>query len=342
MQRAAPIQLTGAVKDTKMKILWFYQYIESYEFDNWLHLKFVESLKAYPDLEVLAYGPGIVDGYPHLTTLPYDSKITADDIKRHFNFDAIILNTKSRMFAHYDPHKRIAHNEWLPTKWSLMDVPKIMIEEDYHYEHNDDWYRENRVDLILQRHYSQSLRQQTVPMKWFPFSVDTNVFNPHTAHSRNNKICFAGSTNRDVYKYRYNACETLKRASLIDVFANGAKHGAGYVRVLKDYISHLSCSSTFMLTPAKMFEIMASGSVLLTNENDDLKLLFPEGSYCTYKSDSSNIVGVARSIINDRSSSEEIAKKGIEAIRTRHTHQVRIGELIGIINSLRGNAEVKT
>jgi hypothetical protein len=324
-----------------MKILWFYQYLDSYEFDNWLHLKFVESLKAYPGVEVLVYGPGISDGYPHLTTLPYDPKISADDIKRHFNFDAIILNTKSRMFAHYDPHKRIARNEWLPTKWSLMDVPKIMIEEDYHYEQDDSWYRENRIELILQRHYSQSQRQQTVPMKWFPFSVDTGVFSPAT-YSRNNKICFAGSTNRDVYKYRYNACEILKRANLIDVFANGTKHGAGYVRVLKDYVSHLSCSSTYMLTPAKMFEIMASGSVLLTNENNDLELLFPKGSYCTYKPDNHSIVGVARSILNDKDMREEIVKNGLEAIRTRHSHQVRINELLGIIKGLRNDAEVKS
>jgi spore maturation protein CgeB len=83
-----------------------------------------------------------------------------------------------------------------------------------------------------------------------------------------------------------------------------------------------------------MFEIMASGSALLTNENDDLPMLFPAGSYYTYKTDHSNIVSVANEIIHDIPKREAAVKLGVEAIRTRHSHQVRIDELLTIIKSL--------
>lgn len=328
-----------------LKILWFYKYIRTYDYDNWLHLKFVEVMKRHPGLEVMAYGPDIHVGYPHLTTLHYNKKHTIDDIKKHFDFDAIILNTKSRMFGYYDPHPPtpIAKDEWLPKGYCVLDVPKIVIEEDYHYERNDDWYRENRIDVILQRHYSQFLRQQTVKMQWFPFSVDVDVFHPGQ-QIRRPKICFSGSINKDVYKPRWTACEALKSQQMIDVFsgplANG-KQGMAYVNCLREYVSHLSCSSIYKITPAKIFEIMASGSALLTNENEDLPLLFPNGGYYTYKTDNSNkvdslnVIQVAREIISDSAHRAEVVQRGLDTIRTHHSHQVRINELVGIINTIR-------
>lgn len=317
-----------------MKILWFYKYIADYDFDNWLHLKFVEAIKKYPGVEIMVYGPDVHIGYPHLTSMKYDKKITIEDIQKEFDFDVIILNTKSRMFADYNPHKNIAEGEWLPKRFNIIDKPRIVIEEDYHYEKNDGWYAQNRIDLILQRHWSQSLRQENVPMQWFPFSVDTTMFRPGPA-PRHNRICFAGSVNPTVYKMRWTACDFLKRAHLLDAFPNRQKHGVAYVDCLQEWISHLSCSSTYKLSSAKMFEIMAAGSALLTNENGDLPLLFPDGSYYTYKSDCSNVVHVAREIINDKARREETVHKGLQAIIARHSHQVRIGELINIISSIK-------
>jgi spore maturation protein CgeB len=131
------------------------------------------------------------------------------------------------------------------------------------------------------------------------------------------------------------ASEILKKAHMIDTFPNGQKKGASYVKCLQEYVSHLSCSSTFKLSTGKMFEIMASGSALLTNVNDDLPLLFPPGSYFTYKTDGSDIIKVGRKVLDEPDLRNAVAKLGLEAIRTRHTHQVRIEELLAIIKSLK-------
>jgi hypothetical protein len=40
-----------------MHILWLYRYIEAYDFDNWLHMKFAESLAKTPGVRVMCYGP---------------------------------------------------------------------------------------------------------------------------------------------------------------------------------------------------------------------------------------------------------------------------------------------
>jgi hypothetical protein len=48
-----------------VKILWLYKYLASYDFDNWLHLKFAESIKKTRGVEILCYGPDIHVMYPH-------------------------------------------------------------------------------------------------------------------------------------------------------------------------------------------------------------------------------------------------------------------------------------
>jgi len=319
-----------------MKILWFYRYSQQYDYDNWLHLKFVEVLKQYQNVDVLVYGPEIHVGYPHLTTLPYSSTITINDIKRHFDFDVMLLNTKARMFLDYNPHppNKYERGPWLPSGITSITIPRIVIEEDYHYEVDDKWYQDNKIDLILQRHYTSSLRQNVVPMKWFPFSVDTTKFCPAT-DVRLNKICFAGSTSRDVYRYRYFACEKLKHTGMIDIFSSGQKTGNAYINCLRRYVSHLSCSSTYKISPAKMFEIIASGSALFTNPNDDLELLFPGKTYYTYRNDHSDVVNVAKEIINNNARRLDIVQRGLKIINEKHSHNIRIGELINIIKGIK-------
>ena len=316
-----------------IKILWFYRYLSTYDFDNWLHMKFAEALSRDPMVNLMAYGPGLHLCNPKLVKVKYDQRVTIQDIAKEFNFDAMIMNTKSRMFFEYNPHEQIAKGQWLPHNFSQANCPKIVIEEDYHYEKNDQWYLDNKIDLILQRHWSQSLRQNRVPMQWLPFSVDRQIFHPFGP--RYNKICFAGSTNADVYRMRNQACEILGSNKMIDVFSRKEKIGESYSKCLQQYVSHLSCSSTYNLSSAKMFEIMSSGSVLLTNENDDLKLLYDEDSYRTYKRDLSNIVSVAQDILNDGPRTSATIERGLATISARHTHEKRISELVQIINGLR-------
>jgi hypothetical protein len=88
-----------------MRVLWLYRYIASYDFDCWLHMKFAEVMAKTPGIEMMAYGPRLHKGYPGSTSLPYHPNATISDIRSHFPFDCIIMNTKSRMFQHYDPHR---------------------------------------------------------------------------------------------------------------------------------------------------------------------------------------------------------------------------------------------
>ena len=81
-----------------------------------------------------------------------------------------------------------------------------------------------RFDLLLQRHYSnvdRALRMKRyllpIDIMWFPFSVNTEIFNPSNKE-RINKICFIGNYEHEIYGDRREAIRLLSRVGLLDNF----------------------------------------------------------------------------------------------------------------------------
>jgi hypothetical protein len=331
-----------------MRILWFYKYIKSYDFDNWLHMKYVEKLAQHPGVTLMAYGPDLHHCNPELVPVHYRPDMDMFELFWQLKPDVIICNTKSRMFMYYSPHQKREEGLWLPKNFVAFEkVPKIMIEEDYHYEENDNWYHDLGFNLILQRHWGSAQRQHRCPMRWFPFSVDTKVFCPpkDPNHKRVKKICMAGSVN-GAYPERQVACRILRKAHLLDEFSRKEMIGQKYVDCLRNYVCHLSGASQYKITPAKMFEIMASGSILLTNENEDLHLLFDRAAYVTYRSDYSRVdielIRIVRRIIENDQHRQTIIDAGMRCIRENHTHEHRNTQLIKIIEDLKSSGPIKT
>jgi len=334
-----------------MKILWFYKYSDRYNFDRWFHLDLVRDIKKY--IPIYAYGPDIHNRYSDICLQKYNENITLKELYEQFKFDVIIINTKSRMFDYYNPHSNIAKGSWLPKDFKYFNKPKVVIEEDYHYEKNDDWYNEMNISLVMQRHLNNYILQKQrkkVKTVWLPFSVNENVFKPNYNINRINLICFAGNKTSIVYKFRKKVCNILTENNAIDFcdidkdvpnkirkitllkdFNHSLKEEA-YIRCLQQYVSHINGSSIYNITSAKMFEIMSSGSVLFTNNSDyGLKELFYDDSYVTYEEDCSDAIMQARKIIQDKDYREHIAKRGRECILARHTNEIRTKEMINIL-----------
>jgi len=337
-----------------MKILWLYKYSDKYNFDHWFHMDFVKSMRNN-GVDIWAYGPELHVEYSELCISQYYKNINLSHIYELFNFDVIVLNTKSRMFDYYNPHTDESRDCWLPMDLNYYPKPKVVLEEDYHYEKNDNWYKEIRSSLVIQRHFNNYKIQKErgqVKTFWLPFSVDTDIFKPNYSINRKNLICFSGNKPAHVYPFRHKACEILKTAG-ISTFIDFDKDvpdslrysnnniikdfdckmkEQDYIKCLQDYVCHLNGSSIYNVTPAKMFEIMSSGSVLFTNENDEygLKELFDEESYVTYKEDFSDIVIKANRIIKDTSYTKQVAEKGLKCIKERHTKEIRIKEMLNL------------
>lgn len=316
-----------------MKILWLYKYLYSYDFDDWLHMKFAEKIDDTEGFELRAYGPDIHRAYPNLCILPYDSKVSLAALHERFAFDIVIANTKSRMFEYYDPHKEQAIRCWLPSDFRKWRGKKVMLEEDYHYEKNDSWYIEMNFSLILQRHFSQVSRQNKVPMKWYPFSVDTKLFHDG-AESRIERLAFVGNSSPTVYRCRHRATEILTDCGLCDSYRNNIQIKEKYPQVLRKYIGYISCGSIYEICAAKNFEIMASGGVLFTNRFKGIHRLFDPDCYCAYvyKDDKhNNIVEMTQQLVSDSSYRDSIRQNAFQCIQDLHTHEIRIEQLNSIL-----------
>ena len=129
-----------------LKILWLYKYIPTCDYDHHLHMSYAKFVSFTPGVTLKAYGPDIHLGYPRVCLKPYGMH-TLEDLHKIYPFDVVIVNTKSRCFGYYNPKKNDARDCWLPSDFSQWTkTPKIMIEEDAHYE----------KDFILQK--KQGLR----------------------------------------------------------------------------------------------------------------------------------------------------------------------------------------
>ena len=314
-----------------MKILAFYKYWRYYSKDERLHADFIKAISEHPEVELKTFGVYMEDIYPELNLIPFKYGLCLDDLLKKFKPDVMLLHNKSRMFWDYNPTQSFVGNEWLPSGWHRYDIPTVVLEEDYFREVGDSWYYNGNVDLILQRHYSQSLRVGKVKKIFFPFSVDTEIFKPPKVELRKNKICFVGAKGAEYYVYRRKACEILEKEGLVDIFSNDEKIGQDYAECLQGYVSHLNGSLIYNISPAKLFEILASGSVLLTNENEDLPLLFDEGSYVTYRKDCSDLIEKSVKILTDKNYKTNLMLRGIDCIKQKHTHQIRIQQLLDIL-----------
>jgi len=322
-----------------MKILWLYRFFPEWEYDNWLHMKFVEYISQNQLHDIRAYGPRLDEKYRHLLLALYDPRHTLEELYTLFQFDVIICCTKGRMFEMYNPFKKTHKNMWLPSDFaSWKKTPKIMLEEDYHYEENDEWYADMKFDLILQRHYSQSLRQQQIPMKFFPFSVDTKSFTSSTPNRTNNRkwrVAFVGNRLAPVYLHRRTAVEVLTRYGLIDDLSSLQRiHGVEYLDLLKSYIGFISCGSTMEICAAKNLEIMASGALLITNKFIGREMILPDDTHITYENSCSDLIHKVRNALAKQEDTIEIIKRGRDYVQQYHSHDIRVKELEEIVKGL--------
>jgi len=199
----------------------------------------------------------------------------------------------------------------------------------------------NSYDLVVQRGVYTDKRIKC-PSVWLPFSADENVFTPMEYDKKINKIGFAGTFDSYVYKQRREAISKLNANSLLVYNKNKSRiTGDAYPNFLRNYIGCLT--STELNSPhAKAFEIMASGSVLLTPPFVGEKELFGENSFVKYAPDCSDIVEKAKWIIDNPDESKEIIDNAYKIFKGRHTDIIRAKELfLNIRGLLTGKSLVK-
>lgn len=314
-----------------MNILWLFRYTPHRYYNHWFHSDFAKVLANSPDINLKIYGFDMhkQQDIQDLLLKQWDEKIVMNDLYKEFKYDVVILDCWNRAY------KSTKINEmWLPKDFKYINVPKIVIEGDYHNISDPKWYSNLNIDAIFHRHLTNVERaNEDLSTKniWLPCSIDTDIFKPNDKIGRMNKFCAVGEMSNGVYKYRIGAFNILNNNNLIE--RKRLVKEEKYINCLQSYISHLSGASIYDLDIAKNFEIMASGSVLFTDAttNTGIQELFPNDSYCTYERDYSNLLERAKKIYYDKDYRDFITSNAIKCINENHTHDIRKQQLIDII-----------
>ena len=241
---------------------------------------------------------------------------TAEELYERFNPDAILL---------------LAHSDVLDGY--LKDIPclKVMVAVDYRKieeRRKFYWYKNNQFNLVIQRglYDVDSFNKNIgIPSVWLPYSANEKEFYP--SKEKINKIGFTGTTSASSYAQRRKALQLLESENLIN--NSGKLMGNGYstfIRVHRAMLTDTKLGNSNINSPhAKAFEILASGSVLLSPPMD--KQIFPKDCYIEYKEDCSDIIEKGKWILDNGPECDIIGKKGYEEFLKNHTDTVRVKEL---------------
>jgi hypothetical protein len=199
-------------------------------------------------------------------------------------------------------------------------------------DNNPSFYIDNDFHLIVYRSsYDVEFHKKTgTEGVWLPFSASEKEFYPGK-NKRTNIVGFAGTV-APSYSQRIKAISILQKNSLLDF--KGVISGGEYAKYLRSITVALT-SADKGCVHGKTFEMMASGTVVLSPVIDSDKLLFGDNaSYVRVKRDCSDIVEKAQYILNDKEAQKEISNNAYKQFLSKHTDDIRIRELYCHINNM--------
>jgi len=313
----------------------------------------------YRSLSVLAefyhYGPNEQKLFgEEVAPLAYDEKHTMTDILKEIEPDVVITWGLP------------VCRGWLPPRDNYsLQIPFLCTTGDFFSIKQEERHWFNQWDLLLTRGSNIDTSDCSIPSVWVPLSVDEREFftDPKSNYlkDREKKIVWIGNTSSfPYYKTRIAGIKELNTAGLLEniglvgmgnIPADAKENltseqikliSDSYAPKLKEYVGAFSCAGGVLhSTIAKHFEIMGSGTALLTQQFIGAEILFGKNQcYFTYEDDLSDLVSKANEIINDPSKVQEVTRNALMVINNNHCHHHRRVELFMILKALISGGEI--
>lgn len=285
-------------------------------FNRRLHFEFLQRLKKWVDVEVCEVirdnkGPVIV-GKKKGKDLYYDYK--PDVILMHF------------------------HNQLLDGFLKGIPCLKVMIAVDLYKYSDFEWHRNNEFDLIAHRGFYPD--KIPIPSVWLPFAADQNEFKPNPLVGRKKRVGFVGNYLSPIYKVRRRALELLDAEGDLLEWHKDLLLGVKYTSFMRS--TELGLHTSPIFTPhAKLFEFIASGTVVITNEFGGERNLFGEDSFIKFKDNCSDLIGEVKGALGDLDLIDEKAERAYDIFLEKHTTERRVLELYGHLKNLSEGKETE-
>jgi hypothetical protein len=189
----------------------------------------------------------------------------------------------------------------------------------------------NDVDVAIcstpevQRLAEGEIAKDRLPPKldtvWIPHGVETNIFMKRDLPKKYDVMCVYGLVSY-VYPNRPNVQELIKKmnvTSLVGEWRTGIKHHA-YARAINESKIFVNCNGINNQILMKYFEVMASGTLLLTNKPNDCEAygLIPGVHFATWSNLHDLEERIYYYLMHDEER-EKIANQGMEYIRSYYS-----------------------
>ena len=190
-----------------------------------------------------------------------------------------------------------------------------------------------QADIVFVAQHADLLRFQEAGVKnahWLPHAFEPTAYPYEINLSKKYAVCFIGHINS---KNRINAIDRLFKE-----FPNFFYGQRQFEEAAEKYHQSKVCFNIAMKEDLNMrcFEVMGSGSFLLTDRLPDLEKLFKDGIHCVMYDNEQDMIDKARYYIEHDEEREKIARSGYEECIKNHTIHVRVDRMLEELNKLKG------
>lgn len=285
---------------------------------NWTHSLF--RLEIGRHHEVTYYG----DGYPdYVPSKPIPEVIKGKD------FDLILTYG----LKYTEPFLGVGE---------IKNIPKAHIAVDYFptgggsgtYERNQKLFDRDKYDLYfgVVGDIVKNLEKNGVCKKAFllPFSIDTNIYK-NLDIKRDIDVFAVFTTRSEIYPNRERVQRLIKSIGGISTFTKKVQH-QDYINKINRSKICITSNNKFRSLSIKYYEIMACGRLLMADEPEDLNELgFTNGKHLVIYKSLDDLKNKILYYLSHEKEREDIAKQGMDFVRTNHNNVVRVKQFTEII-----------
>lgn len=291
----------------------------------------ITAIAPYCDLKL--YGPGYK---------PFDD----------FNSSRDILNVIKYLYGEDVPDAiimwDIEGSGWAGnfTNLDKIDCLKVFWTVDTHNDavpHCLKYLKDAKINLILttydkaqESQYTKIFKTLGVPIEFYPFSVDPDIFRPMGIPHKYD-VAVIGNMSSSYYPIRNRAHETLKDA--------GYRYHHPFMKqyVREEFARHINeckicvtCSGSFKGLVQKYYEVTSCGTLLMADRCMDLEEQHFISGHNFVEINEGNILEKVQHYLSHPEEAQRIADQGRADILTYHTHDIRAKELIEILKKYIG------
>ncbi|MFC7371822.1 glycosyltransferase [Fictibacillus iocasae] len=244
-------------------------------------------------------------------------------------------------------------SEYMPKVRGLhaVSIPKGMIMHDLHYKkyQRKRFIEKENIQLVF-THYRDAFLQYfpelSPRMVWFPHFIHPGVFKDYHQPKAINYLMM-GASFPHLYPVRNSFMHQLKKEPGFVCHAHpgyraigrsekGAVAGTAYAMELNRSKIFLTCDSIYHYPVMKYFEALAANALLIAPASKELADLGFIDGHTFVAADSSNVLHKARTYLANEQQRLQIAHRGMNMVRSRHTTTQRVTELLQKIKEVTG------